>query len=254
MTDTPSEWDADVPGDVQGLFEADPDCAFNLANDLVNLPVEVTVRALFELAIRHNVVEAYLNYGNYLEQLGDLAGARQQWAEAHRSGDPKGALYLAWDSEDNGALEEALEWYQRAAAEAGSALGHARTLRRLGRDEDAFKLLQDRSSIPEVAVELAHDYGDRLGDGGLSLLEQHHRAGDLSVAIPLANLYEEAGRSDEAINLLRSSYAAGEPFAAFNLGRLLVIQGHGDEGTRLIHEAATAGDGLAIDWLANDRS
>ncbi|WP_265522810.1 tetratricopeptide repeat protein [Oerskovia flava] len=235
--------------DLDALVSIDPDLCFDLANDLTALGHTAAAIPFYEAAIRAGVAEAPYNLGLLHLDTGATESALRCFRQAAEVGDPKGALMLAQALEDSGELAEAREFHSRAKSLPGASMRLARVLRELGDDEGALSEL--RGSAGE-SWESAVDYalsGELDDDAAIQLLEGFIARGEHGVAVTLANFYDEAGRTDDAVRVLGPAAREGDLHALTYLGTILHARGDAVAAQEHWRSAKERGDELAARLL-----
>lgn len=179
-----------------------------------------------------------------LQKRGEDTLARQVAELGGTEGDRGACYYLGMLLEEEGDLEAAIEVYRRAIPLPQAAWRWGNALRLLGDEAGAAQVFADYARAdPECAVAFAQTGGVDPAEAR-DVLAAHLRAGVLDVLIPLALVYEDLGRDEEALECLRLSVLSGEPHAPWNYARSL--EDRGQDATRWILLAASEGDEVAV--------
>lgn len=181
-----------------------------------------------------------------------IENAVEMYGEAYDRGDVRGACAVGQALEQLGDLAGAREWYGRALSVPETPSRLARVLRALGEDDEAWQVLRDGRDVSwEAAVDYALDR--RVPDGeAVALLESHLRRGNVDVEVTLAGFYEDAGREVEAERPLRDAAGRGDTHAMTNLGVFVDERGHRAEAIGLWKASAEQGDELAARLLRDE--
>lgn len=243
---------------IEDLSELCPDDLYNLANNLQRVHKRDLIKALYEKAYDHGVVEAALNYGAFLESRSEFEAAINWYEKAYASGDIRAAVLIAQIHVSFKNMPFALEWYRKAKSMPESAVGHSRVARSLGLNAEAISVLEDNKQIsPEAAAELVTHWNELSLDAVLELLHMHWKRREEDgeayvVGVPLANLLCDLGQTEQALAIYREAAERGDAFAAFNLGVELLAE-EGEEAIKWITLAKELGDKRAKKWLRTRR-
>ena len=237
-----------ILGDVEEAFAGEAWALFNVGNWANGRRNQLVPIAVYAVAAANGEDDAWRNLGFCLDNLGVSEAALVVWEVAAHRGDTGAALHLAMEVEVQGDLARAEALCRLAMEEAATPVRLARVLRALGRDAEADAVIvEGRFRSPEAATDWAKMPGVSVEDG-IALLERHLREGAEEVLIVLADLYEQAGRVDDAIAALCRSVSGGERNAPHNLALLLKESGRRGY-LKWFLLAAREGDPLSIRWM-----
>jgi Flp pilus assembly protein TadD len=238
----------ELRGAIENLSAGDGDAFYRLASAIDGeLEIEHVLEVLYRMSIESGcLLGPTRNLANLLSNRGHEAEARVWYRQALEAGDPLASFLMAQSYEADGDLDSARGWYQKDPLNPLVPVRLARVLRAQGNAKRARQVLKEGAAFsPEAAVEWVAQ-GRISNAEAIELLERHLREGAVDVLIPLADLYEKAGRRADAEGALRWSLESGEPNAAHNLALFLWENGREQEGVELWVQAANAGDAMAV--------
>ena len=222
----------------------------NLGNAYMQLGRRVDAAEAFGRALAAGEKGAAYNLARALEDLGDAAAAFDAYQQAWTAGDARGAIGASWILSDRGSRIESFELL-RAAVESGSDLAAGVLGVRLWEEErarEAEGLLRRALHLyPPTRPPLAEMFLEQgRPEQALAVLRQGTEALEVECFLPLGNLlYEVADNSEAAEAAYRMGLSLGDANCRLNLALLLRATNREEEGMMLLQAAVDAGDDLA---------
>lgn len=228
--------------------------AFDLGNTLSKQLRCYEAVAAYEQALAGGETDAWLNLGQVLEELDDVAGAMRAYVEGSRVGDSNATLSLAFFLREQLQPGSATEQAEAAAAAGNlTAKGVVACWRWCSSLDPALEPLL-REGADHFASARA-DLADLLRATGRvpeaqSVLEHGAELGEVESWLALGKLYvDEIGDEAAAEVAYRGGISAGDSYCHHNLGVLLQGRGDLDAAEQEYRLGAAAGDALAASAL-----